>query len=202
MKVIYNILFSAALFFSCTNETTLEKPVEVNNEILNDESAEEEITSENCVLNNDSIVPFSFEEKLEKVQIVTYSYNRLELTSSGPGSDPTESRRIEKNGKIDFNAFDEKVILDSSQVRKLKELIQLYKPKGALMQADCYNPHHCIHFLDGEENLLGYIEICLMCQNGEFSSEELRITCDSHFNMFEKFMKDCGIKKRLLLLRD
>lgn len=136
--------------------------------------------------------PFSFEDKLEKVLLVSYRFPR-----TGEGWGDTTDQGLDRlilDDKIGYNHFLEEIILDSVQLDSLKRILFNFEGDEGYFAADCYKPRHCVYFLDPQQKVLGFIEICLECSNTSSSSDELSIRSKFQLDRLEDFMAWCGIK--------
>jgi len=148
-----------------------------------------------CVPSVDSVLNLPFEDKIDKIQVVSYFDTRTE--KYGNSLDDTIIE-IEIDGRIGFNDFNETLTLRTEEKNELYALIKAYeKPHGYSAISDCYAPHHCVHFLDEDSNLLGYLEICLICNAASVSHSELQLYCGKQFESFRSFLSKIGIKAHI-----
>lgn len=136
------------------------------------------------------IEPFSFESAVTKVQLVEYEFMRNYGTYDEDDTirDPNKFE-IEANGKIAFNDFSLVKELTEADVDELKKIIQAYPyQRKSVIGSACYGPRHCVHFLDDDENLIAYLEICFKCDNFESDQEELQIHCYDQIVQLEDFV--------------
>lgn len=96
--------------------------------------------------------------------------------------------------------------LATSQVNSLTDLICnygfkfTYKPKqkvyfiGSMLQ--CYNPRNAILFLDEDNKVFEFIEICFECKRIRTSSDSVSLgtNCNQKLLLIKDFFKDAGIQ--------
>ena len=109
------------------------------------------------------------------------------------------------NDTVCYSKLFEVKTLISSQVDTLTDLIYnygfkfKYKPKekvyfiGSMLQ--CYNPRNAILFLDKENQVFEFIEICFECERTRTSSDNvsLGIECNQKLQLIKEFFKAVGI---------
>lgn len=160
-----------------------------------------EIDKLNCKKNNAlhaedllKLFPYNISEK---VVIVSYQ-NHV------PGIIGEELQKyLDKivNKKIsseDLNEFKEIKILDRSEIIKLSDIIYNngYKSKPTIYEgAKCYSPQNAILFINKEEKLFGFIELCFGCS--KFRTTDNKITlgdeCSQKYNLIKEFFKENNI---------
>jgi hypothetical protein len=143
-----------------------------------------------CVPTNDSIIPFEFEDKLDKIKLVSYYKMK-------PGDYFDEydiegmahmTRGYIQGKGFNFEMFLNSIDLDVDQHSRLLCILQSYDPsENNLHSADCYNPHHCIFFLDKKERILGYVELCFSCSNSSDDIPNFRIVCNDQLDEIQSF---------------
>lgn len=138
-------------------------------------------------------IKFPFEDSLDKVLVVSYEFPR-----SGYGLLPEEREKFTTNeilgedGKIGFNVFQEQIELNSGQIDMLKDSVFNYNG-DYLLGADCYRPRNCVYFLDQNELVLGYLEICFECSNTLSSHDELEINCENQLSALNDLLIEFGL---------
>lgn len=61
---------------------------------------------------------------------------------------------------------------------------------------ECYNPRNAILFLDIDNKVFEFIEICFECDKTEESSDKvnLGIMCNQKLDMVKEFFKEVGVE--------
>lgn len=111
--------------------------------------------------------------------------------------------------KEDRNLFDKKrfkefIYLNDNQKNELTDIIFNYGYKKNLnigMHSLCYMPNNAILFLDKDDNLLEFIEICFDCDQFRTSNEEITLgdKCMQKMNLLDDFFLKSGIKETKVL---
>jgi hypothetical protein len=100
---------------------------------------------------------------------------------------------------INLHEFAEVQHLNLSQIEKLTDLIFNYSHKGkeySILEANCYDPRNAIIFLDKNNKVLGFIEICFGCNRLRTSDKRIGIGdyCDKKYALIKEIFCDSGIK--------
>lgn len=93
----------------------------------------------------------------------------------------------------------EKQILSKVQTSELTNIIYNYtftKPPTIMSFANCYMPSNAILFLDKNDKLLGFIELCFLCNRYRESSKKITIgdNCTQKTDMLKAFFLKNSIK--------
>lgn len=93
----------------------------------------------------------------------------------------------------------EKEILSKAETTELTNIIYNYtftKPPTILSIANCYMPSNAILFLDKNNKLLGFIELCFLCNRYRESSKKITMAddCSQKIDMLKTFFLKKGIK--------
>jgi hypothetical protein len=156
-----------------------------------------------CVQNKN----FSVEERNQfspyaessRIAFVSYKDKKLE---DGRNSNLEKYFKIYKEDSSQFRLedFDEISLINEELKNQLTDLIYNY---GQLKATDskrdymCYNPHNAILFLNEDNSLQGYIEICFNCDKYDSSSQEeyhLGEYCRTKLNLLRDLFKKSGIE--------
>lgn len=110
----------------------------------------------------------------------------------------------ENKSLFDKSRFEDYVELNSSQKDELTNLIFNYgylKDVNVRMSSGCYMPNNAILFLDKDDNLLEYIEICFDCNAFRSSNKEIDLgdECMQKMNLLNEFFLKSGVKKTRML---
>jgi hypothetical protein len=111
-----------------------------------------------------------------------------------------------KNDTICYSKLYEIKTLENSQLDPLTDIIYNYGFKfkykgkrnvyfiGSVLQ--CYNPRNAILFLDKDNKVFEFIEICFECEKKRTSSDKvsLGVECNQKLQLVKKVFKDNGIK--------
>lgn len=108
-----------------------------------------------------------------------------------------------KNGRLDQSKIVDQKILHTKQINKLTDILFNVgrTPIPNLKYAEyigsgCYEPRNGIVFVDSNERVFAYIEICFECQQHRFSSRRIKPwdDCEQKHDMLRHFFADQGIK--------
>jgi hypothetical protein len=100
---------------------------------------------------------------------------------------------------INHKEFEQVVKLNLSQIEKLTDIILNYSHKGkfyAISDAKCYEPRNAILFLDKNDKVLGFIEICFGCDHLRTSDKRIDIGdyCTQKYDLIKDIFRESGIK--------
>ena len=110
------------------------------------------------------------------------------------------------NDTVCYSKLFELKILISSQIDTLTDLIYnygfkfKYKPKGKVYFIgsilECYNPRNAILFVDKDNKVFEFIEICFECERTRTSSDNLSlgVDCNQKLQLIKSFFEDTGIE--------
>ncbi len=106
---------------------------------------------------------------------------------------------LEQNpGTFNINDFYEVKFLNSNQINQLSDLVYnigFRKNINGGRSANCYFPHNAILFLNEENALLGYLEICFDCHKYRSSSDHYTLgeECSSKIKLLRSLFEEAGI---------
>lgn len=139
-----------------------------------------------------------------KVVLATYLPKEKGVSVMG-----SEMQDYFRSLKEDRNLFDKKrfkefIYLNDNQKNELTDIIFNYGYKKNLnigMNSLCYMPNNAILFLDKDDNLLEFIEICFDCNEFRTSNEEITLgdKCMQKMNLLDDFFLKSGIKETKVL---
>lgn len=139
-----------------------------------------------------------------KVVLATYLPKEKGVSVMG-----SEMQDYFRSLKEDRNLFDKKrfkefIYLNDNQKNELTDIIFNYGYKKNLnigMHSLCYMPNNAILFLDKDDNLLEFIEICFDCNEFRTSNEEITLgdKCMQKMNLLDDFFLKSGIKETKVL---
>jgi hypothetical protein len=151
-----------------------------------------------CVPSDDWIVPFGFEDKIDKVRLAFYHKLPFDfLEKNNIGSSRGLHSLFIKGEDFDFDIFTEVVDLNEDQKLQLFCVLQSYnQSEFELYGAECYVPHHCIFFLDKEDRILSYVELCFQCSRTEDDIEDFEIVCNDQLDELQAVFSNAGLRIR------
>lgn len=102
------------------------------------------------------------------------------------------------NQKIDstiLSNFKEFVILDNTQKFNLLDLIYNYgyKAKPTVYEGTkCYFPQNAILFVDSDEKLIGFVELCFGCSKFRTNNDKITLgeECSQKYSLLKQLFKD------------
>lgn len=111
-----------------------------------------------------------------------------------------------ENDTVVYSKLFEIVTLTKSQIDTLTDIIynynnkSNYKAKGNVYfigtSMNCYNPRNAILFIDNEQKVFEFIEICFECDKFYTSSDRvsLGIDCNQKLELIKTFFQSIGIE--------
>jgi len=110
-----------------------------------------------------------------------------------------------KEDKFNPLLYNEVATLDSLKINKLTDIIYNYtykKKPYSIRAATCYMPRNAIFFIDNNNNIIAYIEICFGCDAYRASAKEINIGeyCNEKYEMIKSIFKDCKIEYGITML--
>lgn len=91
--------------------------------------------------------------------------------------------------------FSKIVELDESQIQQINEVFQGYK-NGRYFRSACYEPSHCLFFLDDTDRVLNYCEFCFTFNQMQTSNPEyFQIHCSKQLTTFNYLFQGLGMTK-------
>jgi hypothetical protein len=102
-------------------------------------------------------------------------------------------------GRIMQSRIKETRTLNRNQIDSLSAIFYNVTYQGKIITlwgTGCYEPRNAVLFLDSNNHLLEYIELCFECQNQRYSSDKVNIgdLCDQKSDMVKQFFRSHGIK--------
>lgn len=100
---------------------------------------------------------------------------------------------------INHKEFEQIEKLNLSQIERLTDIIFNYSHKGkayATSDAMCYEPRNAFIFLDKDNKVLGFIEICFGCNHLRTSDKKINIGdyCEQKYGLLKDIFRESGIK--------
>jgi hypothetical protein len=100
---------------------------------------------------------------------------------------------------INLKEFEQHISLNLAQIEKLTDVIFNYSHKGkeyAITNTMCYQPRNAIIFLDNNNKILGFIEICFGCNHLRTSDKRIDIGdyCEQKYDLIKDIFRESGIK--------
>lgn len=144
---------------------------------------------------------YSFKKRLSLLSVDSITEIKVvsHITKVGVYGDSLQ--KYFNNLKVKEDYFNEKEFhevetLTLSQIEKLTDIFFNYNNKsGIVIAKGCYMPRNAIIFLDKNQKILGYIEICFECLNYRTSDEALTIGsyCSEKYDLIKAVFKESGI---------
>lgn len=140
--------------------------------------------------------PFS---KASTIQLVSFKNNSTDELNYDRDSLPR------MNDTVCYSKLFEIITLRSSQIDILTDLLYNYgrkstytPPKGVFLTGSiptCYNPRNAILFIDQNNQVYDFIEICFECDNWETSSTiiDLGESCTDKLKLLKQFFLEVGV---------
>ncbi|MEM0544091.1 hypothetical protein WFZ85_15990 [Flavobacterium sp. j3] len=138
--------------------------------------------------------PFS---ETSQIKLISFESKKLEFTGEEL-SNHLNSIKL-KIDLFDPTIYTEVATLSSVQINKLTDIIYNYSYKKfpySVGEAKCYEPRNAIIFLDKNNYIISFIEICFGCDRYRTSSQELNLgeECTEKFEMIKSIFKECKIE--------
>jgi hypothetical protein len=138
--------------------------------------------------------------KATKVLAVYYKYRGIDTdNTNGLNNFPRRGLYI-NNGILDTTTLIETKKLKTKQIDELTKLIfnTDYKNKWKLHMVDfgkCFEPRNALIFLDSDDKVIDYLEICFECKQNYSKSElfDIGILCNQKYELFSNYFKSIGV---------
>lgn len=140
--------------------------------------------------------PFS---KASTIQLVSFKNNSTDELNYYKDSLPR------MNDTVCYSKLFEVITLRSSQIDILTDLLYNYgkkttytPPKGVFLTGSipsCYNPRNAILFIDQNNRVSDFIEICFKCDDWRTSSKKIDLgeSCTDKLKLLKQFFLEVGI---------
>jgi hypothetical protein len=139
---------------------------------------------------------FPFSETAQ-IKLIAFESKNIEIT----GEELSKHLNSIKLKMDVFNPsnYTEVATLNSNQINQLTDIIYNYSYKKmpySFGDTKCYEPRNAIIFLDKNNLIISYIEICFGCDRYRTSSPELNLgkDCTEKFEMVKSIFKECKIE--------
>jgi hypothetical protein len=136
--------------------------------------------------------------KTEVIKLVSFKYDYPIVNDSDTAEVEIKAYEPEtprSNGKIDMTEMFEVKTLDNAAEEELMRILMNYDHQDTNKVAFCYEPRNGIVFLDKDEQIIGYIEICFECLR--FKTEPSTVTISTlfpdEFAALKSFFRKSGI---------
>lgn len=140
-----------------------------------------------------------------KERLAFYPFNRAKrvILISYDDSSRFENTTPITGKKIDYSKVKERVTLNDLQLDSLTSILYNVGVKSTdywLQIADpgrsCYNPRNSVMFLNDQEEIIDYIEICFECHREELSSERIKSwkSCETKYELLQDYFLSTGMK--------
>ena len=115
----------------------------------------------------------------------------------------TEENLFYKKDSIEISKFKETKTLSNEQIDSLTNLLYNIGVKGNVFKftpAACFFPRNAILFLNSNEKVFEFIEICFECHRTATSSERINdgISCEQKFDLIRSYFRRQGIEYGVL----
>ncbi|MFY0483296.1 hypothetical protein ACI6PS_11890 [Flavobacterium sp. PLA-1-15] len=159
----------------------------------------------NCVRNKDVkfeklIKKYPF-NKASKIQIVSFVYeNTIILDDKGEGIESIQRDSLPRKGNwLDYENLKEYKDLELPSIKLLTDVLYNYnydRKKGLVnTMASCYMPRNAIVFLDKEDSIIEFLEICFDCSQVKvFKKDNFGEFCQGKLDLIKNFFLMHGIK--------
>lgn len=144
-----------------------------------------------------AMYPFS---KAAKVLAVSYKYRGIDIDSTNDVNNFPRRGLYINNGILDTTTLIETKKLKTRQIDELTRLIfnTGYKNKWKLHIADfgkCFEPRNALIFLNSDDKVIDYLEICFECKQHYSKSElfDIGILCNQKYELFSNYFKSVGV---------
>lgn len=138
--------------------------------------------------------PFS---KTSQIKIISFKDNQKGVSGEALIKHITSI----KLGKDVFNSelYNETSTLTSEQINKLTDIIFNFTYKKMPYAAEdikCYIPRNAVLFLDADNRIIAYLELCFSCKHFRSSDKRFSISeyCDTKYDMLKTVFENSGIK--------
>lgn len=134
--------------------------------------------------------PFS---KAKRIELISFADTASDFTIPLPV----------KNGQLDQAKIQDQRVLNAGQINGLTDILfnigrtPVPNLKYSLsVGATCYDPRNGILFIDSNDRVFEYIEICFGCQKNRYSSRRIKPwdDCDQKYDILRQFFADQGVK--------
>lgn len=97
-----------------------------------------------------------------------------------------------KENKLNYNKITKYLSLSDKEISALIHILFQYKPTGGISNLNCYSPLHGIVFINEQNQIIEYIELCFQCQNSRDYTEksDWKIYCSAQWELLESFFKE------------
>lgn len=129
-------------------------------------------------------------DKTETIKLVSFKFD---ATQTNPLIAEPEIPKT--NGQLDMTKMFEVKTLNDKQEDKLLNILMNTKPPKTGEVVFCYEPRNGIVFLDRDEQILGYIEICFECLKYKVDPDTIKIPTlnKNGLDKLKKLFLDNGI---------
>ncbi|MBE8725713.1 hypothetical protein C4F50_12225 [Flavobacterium sp. KB82] len=167
------------------------------NTFAQDEAANTKCIRKNSISEKERASYFPFAEA-SQVKIISFR-DKGDLNEM-PGQQLIRHLLSLKMGKDLFNEalYDETAVLTSEQINQLSDIIFNFSyTKLPIEDYDvyCYNPRNAIFFLDAENHIIAYIELCFGCNKYRSSDKRLSLGdyCTEKYDMIKAIFEKSHI---------
>lgn len=173
-------LLTASTFYSQSKTTTISSDSEHNCKRTKNTSFE------NLV----SLFPLN---KTKTVQIVSFEYSNSILIEDGKADERIVIDSLPRIGnKLDYKNLKELKNLELIKIIELSKILYNFnfdpKKNKTIRIGGCYMPRNAIVFLDNQENIIEYIEICFECGGYFiFNKSNFGEFCDGKIQLIKNF---------------
>jgi hypothetical protein len=136
-------------------------------------------------------------DKTHTIKLVSFKHNYSVMQETDSVDGPFYEPEIPKtNGIVDFAKMFETKTLDRSLTDKLLDILINYDNEDRESEITfCYEPRNGIVFLDGNDKIIGFVEICFECLRYKVDPPTLKVGsfCSEKFNALKRIFKESGI---------
>ncbi|WP_124587295.1 hypothetical protein [Pedobacter sp. KBW06] len=144
-----------------------------------------------------AMYPFS---KATKVWAVSYKYRGIDTDEHNDLNNFPGRGLYVRDGVLDTTTLIEIKKLKTQQIAELTDLIfnTGYKTKWKVHIEEfgkCFEPRNALIFLNSEDKVIDYLEICFECKQNHSKSElfDIGILCNQKYELFSSYFKSIGV---------
>jgi hypothetical protein len=145
-------------------------------------------------------------DRTQTIKLVSFKHKYSVTEESDTVEAPTSRAEIPKTGgKVDLTKMFETKTLDSRLTEKILDVLVNYDNENRESEsASCYEPRNGIIFMDKDEKILGFVEICFDCLRYEVEPSNLTVKnfCLEKFDVLKSIFKESGIVYGTVLSED
>ena len=184
--IVFIILSSVNILYAQTNDDSASKNPDYNCKKT------QNISFNKLVLN----FPLN---KTSKIQIVAFEYRNSIIIDGVEKKEFVIDSLPRIGNKLDYKNLKEFYSLELPKIIELSDILYNFnfnpKKERTILGAGCYMPRNAIVFLDKEDKIIEYIEICFECLNYHvFKKSNFGDFCIGKIELIKTFFRQNGLK--------